>query len=76
MWILAAGGAGEVVGAAAAEAEAAIARRDALVARQAALIARQRWELELLVAELRGGRTLLCELMSVCGAEPVPSTAM
>ena len=37
-----------------AEAEAAIAERDALVARQAALIARQRWELELLVAELRG----------------------
>ena len=40
--------------AAEAEAEAAIAGRDALIARQAALIARQRWELELLVAELRG----------------------
>ena len=40
--------------AAEAEAEAAIAERDALIARQAALIARQRWELELLVAELRG----------------------
>jgi len=23
--------------------------------------------------DLGGGRTLLCELMSVCGAEPVPS---
>jgi hypothetical protein len=40
--------------AAEAAAAAAIAERDALVARQAALIARQGWELELLVAELRG----------------------
>jgi hypothetical protein len=53
------------VAAAEEEEEAAIAGRDALVARQAALIARQRWELELLVAELRGANAAVCELMSV-----------